>query len=54
MSLVTVKTRVRETLKNDVERIAERDDLSVADVLRRFIREGVERDKENANGKESP
>ena len=46
MTLVTIKTRVRETMRADVERIAQRDDQSVADVLRRFIREGLEREQE--------
>ena len=51
MKLVQVKTRVRETLRDDVDRIAKRDDLSRADLLRRYIREGVERDVQN--GKEA-
>jgi hypothetical protein len=45
MALVTIKTRVRETMHADVERIAKRDDQSIADVLRRFIREGLEREQ---------
>jgi len=45
MALKTLKTRVREVMADDVAAVAQRDDQSIADVLRRFIREGLEREK---------
>jgi len=46
MKPVTVKTQVRPQFRDELNRIASRDDLSLSDLLRRYIREGLARDKE--------
>lgn len=38
-----LRVRVNETTRRELEDIAERDERSVAAVIRRFIREGLER-----------
>jgi len=50
MKPVLVKTQIRPQLRDELQRIAERDEQSLADVLRRFIREGLEREAAK-NGK---